>query len=133
MLMGELLSDPAAPRDADDVDLPKLRDEAGRKPRQRRRPIGDARKRRAADDAATKGSRSAGDALLRNPTTGSAGCCPRAASGNATAAPPSSVMNSRRLNSSNCIRSPPARATLQDIEWAGISQRVFGRSQLQLG
>ena len=41
--------------------------------------------------------------------------------------PPSSVMNSRRLNSSNCIRSPPARATLQDIEWAGISQRVSER------
>src|SRR6266404_8247661 len=31
-------------------------------------------------------------------------CCARAASGHATA-PPSSVMNSRRLNWSNCIRS----------------------------
>ena len=36
-----------------------------------------------------------GDALLRNPITGIAGCCARAASGHA-AAPPSSVMNSRR-------------------------------------
>src|SRR5215831_5337440 len=36
------------------------------------------------------------DVLLRNPTTGSAGCCARAASGHA-AAPPTSVMNSRRL------------------------------------
>jgi hypothetical protein len=34
---------------------------------------------------------------LRNPTTGIAGCCARAASGHAAAAPPSSVMNSRRL------------------------------------
>jgi hypothetical protein len=37
-----------------------------------------------------------GEALLRNPITGTAGCCARAASGHA-AAPPSSVMNSRRL------------------------------------
>jgi hypothetical protein len=35
----------------------------------------------------------------KNPTTGIAGCCARAASGHATAAPPSSVMNSRRLMS----------------------------------
>jgi hypothetical protein len=34
---------------------------------------------------------------LRNPITGMAGCCARAASGHAVAAPPSSVMNSRRL------------------------------------
>src|SRR6266567_8735574 len=40
--------------------------------------------------------------LLRNPTTGIAGCCARAASGHpAAAAPPRSVMNSRRF-----IRSP---------------------------
>jgi hypothetical protein len=32
----------------------------------------------------------------RNPTTGSAGCCARAASGHAIAAPPSSDMNARR-------------------------------------
>jgi hypothetical protein len=32
----------------------------------------------------------------KNPTTGIAGCCARAASGHAAAAPPSSVMNSRR-------------------------------------
>jgi hypothetical protein len=41
-------------------------------------------------------------------------CCACAASGH-EAAPPSSVMNSRRLNSSNCIRTPPARAALQDM------------------
>jgi len=38
-----------------------------------------------------------GEAPLRNPITGIAGCCARAASGHAAAAPPSSVMNSRRL------------------------------------
>ena len=45
-----------------------------------------------------------GDAALRNPITGIAGCCARAASGHAAAAPPSSVMNSRRF-----IRSPRRR------------------------
>ena len=45
-----------------------------------------------------------GDWLLRNPITGIAGCCARAASGHAAAAPPSSVMNSRRF-----IRSPRRR------------------------
>jgi len=40
---------------------------------------------------------SSGDLLLRNPITGIAACCPRAASGHAAAAPPSSVMNARRL------------------------------------
>ena len=43
-------------------------------------------------------------ARLRNPITGSAGCCARAASGQAAAAPPNSAMNSRRL-----IRSPRRR------------------------
>ena len=43
-----------------------------------------------------------------------AGCSARAASGDATAAP-RKVMNSRRSNLSNCIRSPPARAELQNI------------------
>jgi hypothetical protein len=33
----------------------------------------------------------------RNPTTGIAGCCARAASGHAAAVPPSSVMKSRRF------------------------------------
>ena len=44
------------------------------------------------------------EAPLRNPITGIAGCCARAASGHAAAAPPSSVMNSRRF-----IRSPRRR------------------------
>ena len=38
-----------------------------------------------------------GEKLLRNPITGIVGCCARAASGHAAAAPPSSVMNSRRF------------------------------------
>src|SRR6478735_5377072 len=37
------------------------------------------------------------DALPRKPSTGMFGCCARATSGHATAAPPSSVMNSRHL------------------------------------
>ncbi len=35
--------------------------------------------------------------MLIKPITGTAGCCARAACGHAAAAPPSSVMNSRRL------------------------------------
>src|SRR5262249_31735563 len=52
------------------------------------------------------------------------GCCARATSGHAAAAQPSSVMNSRRLNRSNCIRSPPATYGLQDIELQEITQRA---------
>jgi hypothetical protein len=44
-------------------------------------------------------TRSEGDAPLRYPITGIAGCCALAASGHAAAAPLSSVMNSRRLMS----------------------------------
>jgi hypothetical protein len=65
--------------------------------------------------------------LLRNPTTGIVGCCARAASGHAAAAPPKSVMNSRRFNWSKSIRTPLARAELQDIELARIGQRVTER------
>jgi hypothetical protein len=53
------------------------------------------------------------------------GCCARAASGHAAAAPPSSVMNSRRLNRSNCISVPASQGRgLQDIELARISQQA---------
>src|SRR5215472_11775322 len=45
--------------------------------------------------------------LLRNPITGIAPCCPRAASGHVAAALPSSVMNLRRI-----IQSPRRRARL---------------------
>jgi len=43
------------------------------------------------------------------------------------AATPNSVINSRRLNWSNCIRFPPARAGLQDIQLARISRRQRAR------
>src|SRR5262249_23373147 len=39
-----------------------------------------------------------GDAAWRNPTTGTVGCCARAASGHAAAAPPRRVMNSHRFH-----------------------------------
>jgi hypothetical protein len=54
--------------------------------------------RRPRRNAATRSLDSLGERLLRNPITGIAGCCARAASGHA-AAPPSSEMNSRRLMS----------------------------------
>jgi hypothetical protein len=62
--------------------------------------------------AFTNGSYFSGDAPLRKPMTGIRACCARAASGHATAAPPSSVMKSRRLNWSNCIRSPAGQGRI---------------------
>src|SRR5271166_3767375 len=56
-------------------------------------------------NAATKAASGWGDPAWRNPITGSADCCARAASGHAIEAPPRSAMNSRRL-----IRSPRRRA-----------------------
>ena len=46
------------------------------------------------------------EAVPKNPITGIAACCARAASGHATAAPPSSVMNSRRFM---CGWPPPGK------------------------
>src|SRR5262249_57570131 len=81
--------------------------------------------------------------LLRNPTTGIAGCCARAASGHAATAPPTSVMNSRRLRAGMGSHHPvqPVSRTLslarRDwlvlgarpesflIEVVGLSLRVF--------
>src|SRR5262245_28402535 len=57
---------------------------------------------RNARNAATRCAESSGERALMNPITGIAGCCARAASGHAAAAPPMSVMNSRRL-----MRCPP--------------------------
>src|SRR5262245_26762719 len=51
---------------------------------------------RAWRNAATRCASDVSDRPLRKPTTGTAGCCARATSGHA-AAPPMSVMNSRRL------------------------------------
>jgi hypothetical protein len=51
------------------------------------------------------------------------GCCARAASGHAAAAPPSSVMNSRRFNRWNCIQSPNGKTSGQ------IDDHSFARFQ----
>jgi hypothetical protein len=50
--------------------------------------------------------------VRRNPITGIAGCCARAASGQAAAALPSSVMNSRRLKSDTA---PPPQSVRRTI------------------
>ena len=60
-------------------------------------------------NARKRSSKRSGDALLRNPTTGIADCCARATSGQAMAAPPASVMNSRRLM---CAPLSPSDCTL---------------------
>src|SRR5262245_23623652 len=59
-------------------------------------------------NATTNGANDSADALLRNPITGIAGCCARAASGHVAAAPPSRPMNSRRFIFA-VIRSPRRR------------------------
>src|SRR5262249_46405207 len=53
--------------------------------------------RKPCRNASSTYTESSGDRLLKNPITGIAGCCARAASGHAAAAPPS--RNSRRLMS----------------------------------
>src|SRR5262249_58656205 len=55
---------------------------------------------------ATRWLASVSDALRRNPATGIAVCCARAASAHATAAPPGRVMNSRRFM---CGWPPPGK------------------------
>jgi hypothetical protein len=59
------------------------------------------------------------DALLRNPITGTFGCCARAASGHA-AALPSRLMKSRLFNRSKCIRCPRKDDRIAD--WRAASQ-----------
>jgi hypothetical protein len=51
--------------------------------------------------------------LLKNPITGIAGCCARAASGHDATAPPSSVMNSRRFTS-NFSRASKRKIALRE-------------------
>src|SRR5262249_26780328 len=62
-------------------------------------------------NAATRGAISAADPRLRSPITGIPGCCARAASGHATATPPSSEMNVRRCSGRDVrfIARPPHR------------------------
>src|SRR5262249_38147111 len=77
-----------------------------------------------------------GDALLRKPTTGTA-CCPRAPSGHAAAAPPSSVINSRRLRTIALVVEPSCagltRASIflrrrMDCRVTSAFTRVFRRA-----
>jgi len=55
-------------------------------------------------NAVTRFAASARERLRRNPTTGIAGCCARAASGHVATALPKNVMNSRRF-----MQAPPRR------------------------
>ena len=74
---------------------------------------------------------SAAVVLLRNPITGIAGCCARAASGHAAAAPPSSVMNSRRSHSiTSSARASSVGGTVEAERLGGLEvdhQLVLGR------
>src|SRR5258707_9392819 len=57
-----------------------------------------------------------------NPSTGMAGCCARAASGHAAAAPPSSVMNSRRFIA--MTQTPTIIATIAGQDGASQQKRL---------
>ena len=84
-----------------------------------------------AESAAIRRAALSGDALLRNPITGIAGCCARAASGHAAAAPPSSVMNSRRSHSiTSSARASSVGGTVEAERLGGLEidhQFVLGR------
>jgi hypothetical protein len=78
-------------------------------------------------NARRRSANTSGDALLRNPTTGIAGCCARAASGHA-AAPPSSVMKSRRFTAQYSRASDGNDSTpqlRQETVRCGISLRAM--------
>src|SRR5580692_3169413 len=67
----------------------------------------------------------------RKPTTGIAGCCARAASGQATAAPPTSVMKSRRFISPRSPRDGTSKVPCR-LSFPSLTQRgseVFGRNR----
>src|SRR5262249_35320980 len=66
------------------------------------------------------------DLLLMNPTTGIAGCCARTASGQAAAAPPSSVMNWRRLRSSMGSSPEPAEPAYRRLRMPRKRPQVLG-------
>ena len=66
------------------------------------------------------------DPACRNPITGIAGCCARAASGHA-AAPPSSVMNSRRFTADASRASDRKDSTPDRQETAALREFSFGQ------
>jgi len=88
-------------------------------------------------NAVTTQPRSPADAASRNPITGIGCCCERAPSGHAAAAPPSSVMKSRRLIPIMGTFSPAQyqRAWRPRARFAALSachkrrQKVLGRPE----
>src|SRR5262249_58289417 len=80
----------------------------------------------------------ASDVLRRNPITGIATSCARAASGHIAAAPPTNAMNSRRFIRSNCICSPSQGLQASILHWRASSQglaavRDFGLPDVRVG
>ena len=72
--------------------------------------------------AATHGLAAEGVGPTRNPMVGSfVGCCARAASGHAAAAPPSSVMNLRRVSFDHLVGDGEQRRRDGEAEHAGRS------------
>ena len=71
---------------------------------QRSRPLRILLSFRPSRNARTRSALPSGDAEWRNPITGIAGCCARATPGHVAAAPPTSVMNSRRRISAPWLR-----------------------------
>jgi len=70
--------------------------------------------------------RASGDPPRTNATTGIAGCCARAASGHATAAPPRSDMNSRRLMSDMGFLPPWCRSVYRTLKLTQRGRQVLG-------
>src|SRR5262249_21925458 len=64
--------------------------------------------------------------LVMKPTTGVTGCCARATSGHAAAAPPSSVMNWRRLSSSMGSSPEPAVPAYRRLRMSRKHPHVLG-------
>jgi hypothetical protein len=84
-------------------------------------PLTYPRSRRPSTNAWVRVAKDAGVPNRRTPIRGTLwDCCARAASGHAAAAPPSSVMNSRRFT-----RSPRRRGRVAS---AGLRDQVHGRS-----
>jgi len=82
----------------------------------------------------TRSACAPGNALCKNPITGIADCCARAASGHAAAVPPSGVMNSRRFMLNMGTSSPVAwrrrhrawRSVYRTLSLPQSSRQVLG-------
>src|SRR6476646_10094929 len=71
---------------------------------------------------------SSGDLALRNPITGIAGCCARAASGHAATVPPRSVMNWRRRISALQSSGDSIVSAQTEADIAALFNYVVGNS-----